>query len=265
MADIPFSCTMCGKCCHNHNLPLTLDEAIMWLQDGGNLRILCEAAAWPTPPAPDDAQAAYRRRRSFTVRSGGKTIHVAAVLLGVIRGPCQNLGPDMRCGIYERRPLVCRIYPAEVNPFYEFDTGRKVCPPEAWTQGGTLVADGDPVDRDTLALIDEARRRDAEDAPRKRRICRALGIDVAAVAGEGFAFHLRNTGALMQALMDAKAAPATDESDDAEWRLYSPHAATVESLCAAGFDAVSQKRTNDTFWYETAAAVPRLRAAYAAA
>ena len=263
MVDIPFTCTMCGKCCHDHSLPLTLDEAVMWLQDGGNLRLLCEAAAWPTPPAPDDEQAAYRKRRSFAARSGGKSIHVVAMLVGVIRGPCQNLGPDMRCRIYERRPLVCRIYPAEVNPFYEFDTGRKACPPEAWTQGPTLIADGDPVDRDTLALIAEARRRDAEDAPRKRHVCRALGIDVASIAGEGFAVHLRNTSAVLQALQAAKTAPTDDAPDDTEWRLYSPNAATVEMLRSAGFDAVSQKRTNDTFWYETAAAMPKLRAAHA--
>jgi Fe-S-cluster containining protein len=263
MAKIPFSCTMCGKCCHDHSLPLTLDEAIMWLEDGGDLRLLCEAAAWPVPPAPGDEQAAYRKRRSFTARSGDRTIHVVAMLVGVIRGPCPNLGPDMRCRIYERRPLVCRIYPAEVNPFYEFDPGRKACPPEAWTQGATLIADGDPVDEGTRALIEQARRRDAEDAPRKRDVCRALGIDVAAVAGEGFAVHLRNTGAVLQALLAAKAATTDDSSDGARWRLYSPRAATVESLRMAGFNAVSLKRTNDAFWYETAAAMPKLRAAHA--
>ena len=91
----------------------------------------------------------------------------------------------MRCRIYDRRPLVCRIYPAEVNPFFAFETDRKACPPEAWAAGATLIADGDPVDAATCALIAEARRRDAEDAPRKRRLCRALGIDVAALAGEG--------------------------------------------------------------------------------
>jgi hypothetical protein len=31
----------------------------------------------------------------------------------------------------------------------------------------------------------------------------------------------------------------------------------------AGFNAVSLKRTNDAFWYETAAAMPKLRAAHA--
>jgi Fe-S-cluster containining protein len=198
-------------------------------------------------------------RRAFATRSTGKAIHVIATLVGIIKGPCRNLGPDMRCRIYERRPLVCRIYPAEVNPFYEFDTGRKACPPEAWTQGGTLIAGGEPVDPATRALITEARRRDAEDAPRKRRICRALGIDVAAIAGEGFAVHPRDTHSVLAALRGATNAP--DGPDDTNWRLYSPRVETVAMLRTAGFDAVSRKRTDDSFWYDAAAARPKLRAA----
>jgi Fe-S-cluster containining protein len=260
MVDIPFGCTMCGKCCHNHSLPLTVDEAVLWLEDGGSLCILCEAVTGPMPSEPDDAaQAAYRMRRAFAARSGGEAIHVIATLVGIIRGPCRNLGPDMRCRIYERRPLVCRIYPAEVNPFYEFDTGRKACPPEAWTQGDTLIADGEPVDPATRALITEARRRDAEDAPRKRRICRALGIDVAAIAGEGFAVHPRDTLSALAALRGATNAPAEDDPDDTSWRLYSPRAETAAMLRTAGFDALSHKRTDDGFWYDAAAARPKLR------
>jgi Fe-S-cluster containining protein len=263
MVDIPFGCTMCGKCCHNHSLPLTIDEAILWLEDGGSLCVLCEAVTGPTPPAPDDAaqlaQVAYRMRRAFAARSGGEAIHVIATLVGIIRGACRHLGADMRCRIYERRPLVCRIYPAEVNPFYEFDTGRKACPPEAWTQGGTLIAGGEPVDPATRALITEARRRDAEDAPRKRRICRALGIDVAAIAGEGFAVHPRDTLSALAALRGARNVAADDGTDDANWRLYSPRAETAAMLRTAGFDAVSHKRTDDGFWYDAAAARPKLR------
>jgi len=266
MADIPFNCTMCGKCCHDHSLPLTFDEAIMWLEDGGHLHLFCDAAA--SPVAEDPAQvalAAYRIRRAFAARCGSARIHVVTTLVGVIKGPCRNLGPDMRCQIYDRRPLVCRIYPAEVNPFYEFDTARKACPPEAWTQGGTLVSNGDPVDKDTLALIAESRRRDAEDAPRKRRLCRALGIDAASIAGEGFAIHLRNTGTVLKALYETKDGPADEGPDDTDWRLYSPNAETAGTLRDAGFNAVSQKQKNDTFWYESAAAMPKLRAASAAA
>lgn len=258
MVDIRFGCTMCGKCCHNHSLPLTVDEAVRWLEDGGSVCVLCEAVA---PTMADDGLAAYRMRRSFAAQSGGSAIRIAAILVGLIQGPCRNLGPDMRCRIYERRPLVCRIYPAEVNPFYEFNTGRKACPPEAWTQGGALIADGDPVDPATRALIAEARRRDAEDAPRKRRICRALGIDVAAIAGEGFAVHPRDTHAVLAALREAGSTQADDGPNDTNWRLHSPRAETVATLRAAGFDAASHERTDDGFWYDAAAARPKLRSA----
>lgn len=266
MTDIPFTCTMCGKCCQNHSLPLTFDEAIMWLKDGGHVHLLCDATTSPVAEDPVQvALAAYRIRRSFAARSGSARLHVVATLVGVVKGPCRNLGPDMRCRIYDHRPLVCRIYPAEVNPFYEFDTARKACPPEAWMQGRTLIADGDPVDKDMLALIAESRRRDAEDAPRKHRLCRLLGIDAASVAGEGFVIHLRNASAMLEALHAAKDAPAGDASDDTDWRLYSPRPETAGLLRGAGFNAVSQKQKNDTFWYESAAAMPKLRAAHAAA
>ena len=39
-----------------------------------------------------------------------------------------NLGEDMKCKIYERRPLVCRIYPAEMSPLITFDMLRKALP-----------------------------------------------------------------------------------------------------------------------------------------
>ena len=37
-----FSCVGCGKCCTDHHVPLTLDEARMWAADGGNVIVLVE-------------------------------------------------------------------------------------------------------------------------------------------------------------------------------------------------------------------------------
>ena len=263
MTDFRFSCTMCGNCCHDHNLPLTVDEAIAWVEGGGQIQIYCEAAAWPIAPAATEAEAAYRRRRSFAARCGTATIHVAAVLAGVVKGPCRHLGADMRCTIYDRRPLVCRIYPAEINPFFAFETERKACPPEAWAAGEPLVADNEPVDGATRALIAEARRRDAEDAPRKRLLCRRLGVHIAAVAGEGFAVYPRNAGAILKALHESKAAPADEGPDDIDWRLYSPRAAGAESLQASGFDATTEWQPSDGYWYVGAPAL-KMRAKAAA-
>ena len=47
--------------------------------------------------------------------SGSLPTRVVVILTGAYEGPCPNLQPDMRCGIYEQRPLVCRIYPAEIK------------------------------------------------------------------------------------------------------------------------------------------------------
>jgi hypothetical protein len=48
--DIDFDCTMCGKCCHDLRLPLTVTEAIAWLERGNDVQILCEALPWPEEP-----------------------------------------------------------------------------------------------------------------------------------------------------------------------------------------------------------------------
>ncbi|WP_367889644.1 YkgJ family cysteine cluster protein [Burkholderia sp. L27(2015)] len=60
----------------------------------------------------------------------------------------------MRCGIYEQRPLVCRIYPAEISPFVELTPMHKACPPDAWTPGlPPLLRAGKLVDAGILPLI----------------------------------------------------------------------------------------------------------------
>ena len=117
--DIDFECTMCGKCCHDLRLPLTVTEAVAWLERGNNVQILCEALPWPEEPPAENRLATHKRRRSFASMSGSLPTRVLVTLAAVYAGPCPNLRPDMRCAIYEQRPLVCRIYPAEINPFIE--------------------------------------------------------------------------------------------------------------------------------------------------
>ncbi len=142
MPDIKFSCTMCGRCCYNHSIPLTVDEAISWLEDDGEVHVYCEADLWPREPPREDLRAAHRKRRSFAAFSGSSRVRVTALLVAIVSGPCKNLGEDLKCRIYERRPLVCRIYPAEVNPFIQLNAASKACPPEAWVSGNTLVSRG---------------------------------------------------------------------------------------------------------------------------
>jgi len=58
--DIQFDCTLCGQCCHNLKLTLTVAEAMRWLEDGNQVQVLTEAIPWPDEPAADDLPALYK-------------------------------------------------------------------------------------------------------------------------------------------------------------------------------------------------------------
>jgi Fe-S-cluster containining protein len=247
--DIDFECTMCGKCCHDLRLPLTVAEALAWLGRGNEVQILCEALPWPEEPAADNLQAAHKRRRSFAAMSGSLPTRIVVILTGAFAGPCPNLQADMRCGIYEERPLVCRIYPAEINPFIQLEPAAKGCPPEAWTPGlAPLMRGGQLVDATTVELIQKSRAADAQDAVAKQRLCALLGVDVAALANEGFVVHTPKREALLAALervgaqadglgvaQGVEAIAAESESGALpSWRFVSNRRATVNTLESVG-------------------------------
>lgn len=79
-------------------------------------------------------QREHAERRSVVVRSGASEAYVAITFAAYNVGPCRNLDEDNLCRIYQRRPLVCRIYPAEINPHIMLDTATKDCPPESWNK-----------------------------------------------------------------------------------------------------------------------------------
>lgn len=242
--DIDFECTMCGNCCHDLRLPLTVTEALAWLGRGNEVQILCEALPWPEEPAADNLQAAHKRRRSFAAMSGSLPTRIVVILTGAFAGPCPNLQADMRCRIYEERPFVCRIYPAEINPFIELVPANKGCPPEAWTPGlAPLMRAGQLVDATTADLIERSRASDAADGAVKQRLCALLGIDAAALANEGFVVHSPSREVLLAALRRASdagsgsggVAEADSPSDVATgWRFVSNRRATVDTLVSVG-------------------------------
>lgn len=232
--DIDFECTMCGKCCHDLRLPLTVTEALAWLEGGNDVQILCEAIPWPEEPPEDNLQAAQKRRRSFAAMSGSLPTRVVVILAATHAGRCPNLQPDMRCGIYEKRPLVCRIYPAEINPFIAIMPEHKACPPEAWTPGlSPLLRAGKLVDSDTLELIQQSREADANDVPVKQQVCALLGIDQAAVSNEGFVAHSPDRIDLMAALRQASSGPAVPALSPT-WCFVSKRRTTVDVLVSVG-------------------------------
>ena len=229
-----FECTQCGKCCRDLKLPLTVPEAQAWLRDGHDVQLICDAVPWPQEPAPEDRKAAHRGRRSFAAMSGSMPTRVVAVLAANLAGACPNLQADLRCGIYERRPLVCRIYPAEINPFVKLDPAQKACPPEAWTTDHPLLQrDGRLVDGLVRRNIEQSRDTDVRNAEVKRRLCAALRLECAALADEGFVVYSPER-LLLQAALERAVSGLDTEPAAASWRFVSNRSETIDSLAAQG-------------------------------
>lgn len=232
-----FSCTMCGKCCHNLRLPLSVEESVSWLKRGGAVEIFADAVPWPVEPSPDDGPAQHKRRRSFAANSGEQPIRVALTFVASFDGPCPHLLPDMRCGAYEERPRVCRIYPAEVNPYVKLVPASKACPPEAWSINQPVFEkDGNVLDTTTIQLIHQSRDADARDALVKQRVALLLGYDTAALSNEGFAIYSPAPEVAIRAL-EAAISMSHDELANQplpRWTFVSNQTRTLDSLQAIG-------------------------------
>jgi Fe-S-cluster containining protein len=140
-----FSCVGCGKCCTDHHVPLTLPEARQWAADGGAVIVLAEAFLEDGYGVSAE-QRRHAERRSCRVPSGSAQAYVAITFAAFNVGRCRNLDAENLCRIYERRPLVCRIYPMEINPHIPLRPEAKDCPPESWGQGPDLIVGGKLVD-----------------------------------------------------------------------------------------------------------------------
>jgi Fe-S-cluster containining protein len=227
--DIHFACTQCGKCCRDTKVPLTVAEAIKWLNRGDEVQLLCEASPWPAA-LDTDPRAAHFKRRSFAVMSGSMPMRVVVMLVANVVGPCPNLLADLRCGIYEDRPLVCRIYPAEINPLIVLSRENKLCPPEAWTQDHPLLQRAEVLMDDVTSRdIELSRAADVLDAELKGRLCVALNLTHTALVHEAVLVYSPSAQALLSALAVATAAD-TFEASRAEWRFVSDQPETLETL-----------------------------------
>ena len=232
--DLHFNCTQCGRCCRNLKLPLTAAEAVAWLAERHAVQLICEAMPWLEQPAVEDPKTAHRRRRSFETLSGSMPVRVIVMLVADLAGQCPNLEADMRCGIYERRPLVCRIYPAEINPLVQLEPAKKCCPPEAWTDDHPLIQRGGLV-IDQRVRDDIHRWRDADGSSARvmRRLCAALQLDSAAVADEGFVSYSPDC-ALLSAALAGVLRGCDDDAPQPQWRFITNRAQTLESLASRG-------------------------------
>lgn len=221
--SLRFACTSCGRCCHDLRLPLSISEALRWLDRGGTVEILADAAPQiGDADADPNLAAGYRRERALRGRSGTLPILINLTLVATFSGACPNLLPSMRCGAYDVRPNTCRIFPAELLPGRVVDPASKACPPEAWNAQVGAGGAG-PLESDTS--IDRAIRaaRDASlaDVPGKQNVARMLGIKTVGLSNEGLVVHRRPSAALKRAI-EIACKGAFPRDDERSWRFASP-------------------------------------------
>jgi Fe-S-cluster containining protein len=149
-------------------------------------------------------------------------------------GKCPNLLPNGLCGVYESRPLVCRIYPAEINPFVNLRRENKLCPPEAWTSDRPLLqSSGTVADELTRRNIELSRFTDSHDAQLKSRLCAALNIADAGLVHEAVLVYSPTAATLLSALTIAMANDATPIPAP-QWRYVSDQPEVLENLTRHG-------------------------------
>lgn len=236
-----FSCTACGRCCHNLHLTLSVQEAIDWILRDGNVKILCHAA-----PETDDEDeiAVYKRQRRFAAQSGSLVVQVQVILVAHFKGACPNLKPDMLCGIYNERPNVCSIYPAEIMPGMPINPSARLCPTEAWGINQPIFAasDGKVLDQETHDAIIKARATSLADAHARRRLTSILGINIAALENEGFAVWTIDQTRLLQGLNDASLANVSVDTifTSSTWKFMTPRAKTARIITETGADLIGK-------------------------
>ncbi|VVP00183.1 hypothetical protein PS900_02794 [Pseudomonas fluorescens] len=216
----------------------------MWAADGGQVIVLVEAFLGNGLGLPVQ-QREHAKRRSAAVRSGESEAYVAITFAAYNVGPCRNLDEDNRCRIYERRPLVCRIYPMEINPHIPLNTAAKECPPESWEKGPDLIVGGELVDRKLSELIQRSRQADRDDILMKDAVCALLRIRTTALKGDGFTAYLPDM-AEFAAIIDDLAGQTLPQWGS-EWRFHVSGDDIAEQVLAAGAQVAADAPVNYSF------------------
>ncbi|MDY7064562.1 hypothetical protein PsexTeo8_09790 [Pseudomonas extremaustralis] len=214
----------------------------MWARDGGSVIVLVEgflADGLGLPPA----QREHAERRSVAVPSGSTEAFVAITFAAYNPGRCRNLDEDNLCRIYERRPLVCRIYPMEINPHIPLNPAAKECPPHAWEQGPALIVGSELVDLELAQLIQRSRQADRDDVQTKEAVCALLGIRTTALKGDGFTAYLPDMGAFAQAIALAEDQPHVANG----WVFHVSGIDIAEQLLDAGAQIATEVPANYAF------------------
>ncbi len=216
----------------------------MWADDGGQVIVLVEAFL-PNGLGLPAAQREHAERRSAVVHSGSTDARVAITFAAYNTGRCRNLDDENLCRIYERRPLVCRIYPMEINPHIPLNIAVKECPPESWETGPQLILGGELVDQELARLIERSRQADREDIQVKERVCAALGIHTTALKGDGFTAYLPDMSAFTAALDQLRSQPLAQQTS--EWQFHLSGDDIASQVLASGARVVTEVPVNYAF------------------
>jgi hypothetical protein len=213
-------------------------EALRWLADGHVVEVLSEAIPWPLEPAAEDAAAAYKRERSFYARSGALPVRITITLVAPLGKACPQLQADQRCGIYARRPMACRIYPAEANPFATIDPALRRCPEAAWQSSGPPLWQGIRcVDATTHNAIEQRQRAAKSDALQHAALCDSLGLRIAALANEGYAVHTpvrQQMIDVLRELLAVQTKPGASTDTPQNWLCLSERSESLDLMRNAG-------------------------------
>lgn len=240
---VRFACNGCGDCCKGRLIPLTLSETRAWLQRGHEVAVLLEAfdeSSWPG----EQARQAYNAGRAGQVSSGAVRLNVIAILAGNALSRCPNLDDQDQCSIYAERPLVCRIYPMEVNPFIELKPEAKGCPPEVW-QTGEIIFTDHVVDPLLAQQIDQSRAADRQDAAAKVALCESLGMTVAAWKDNALAIYLPENARVAEAIQRFDAGAVA--SVPANWSVRVDDPALSQRLDDRGVELAAAGSTEYIF------------------
>jgi|EP01030_Chromulinospumella_sphaerica_P007069 Fe-S-cluster containining protein len=216
----------------------------MWAADGGQVIVLVEAFLGNGLGLPAQ-QREHAERRSAVVRSGTCEAFVAITFAAYSTGACRHLDQDNLCRIYERRPLVCRIYPMEINPHIPLNIAAKECPPQSWEQGPPLIVGGELADPQLADLIQRSRQADRDDIHIKDAICALLEIRTTALKGDGFTAYLPDMTAF--ATIIDELAGQTLPAWESEWQFHVSGNDVAGPLLAAGAQVATESPAHYAF------------------
>jgi len=216
----------------------------MWAADGGQVIVLVEAFL-SNDLGLTAQQREHAEPRSALVRSGASEAYVAITFAAYSTGACRHLDQDNLCRIYERRPLVCRIYPMEINPHIPLDIAAKECPPQSWETGPQLIVGGQLVDPELAQLIQRSRQADRDDIQTKDAICALLGIRTTALKGDGFTAYLPDMTEF--ATIIDELAGQTLPVWESEWQFHVSGDDVAGPLLAAGTQVVTEPSADYAF------------------